>query len=115
LLLLAAAVALVVPALRLPYCNRCRSWYRTTRSGRIPPATARQLAGMVGQSMEPRAVAPRYRVLTCESGCGPTGLELAWRLPKHGIASTVTWLDSAQRGAVLAILDAVPHENDQRR
>jgi hypothetical protein len=114
-LLLAAAMALVVPALRLPYCNCCLSWYRTTRSGRIPPATARQLAGIIGQGVAPRAVAPRYRLLSCESGCGPTGLELAWRIPKKGIASTVTWLDAAQRSAVVAILDAAPHDNDQGR
>ena len=36
-LTLAAAVAMVAPATRLPYCRACRSWYRTIRGGARSP------------------------------------------------------------------------------
>ncbi len=39
-LLMAAAVAVMVPALRVPYCNQCRTWYRTVRGGKIDLPTA---------------------------------------------------------------------------
>ena len=71
--------------IRLPYCNRCRTWYRTTRSGRIPLATARKLAGM-REGTAAAGSGPRYRFLNCESGCGPTGLELMCRVAKEGTA-----------------------------
>ena len=35
LLVLLAALVTLGPALRQPYCNRCRSWYRTVRAGRV--------------------------------------------------------------------------------
>ncbi len=111
-LTLSAALALVVAALGLPYCNRCRTWYRTTRSGRIPLATARELAGMVRLELPPRAVATRYRLMNCEAGCGPTGLELVWRVPKEGTAMATIWLDLAQRNRLQAMLDAVAEEEE---
>ena len=51
LLTLFAAVAMVVPATRLPYCNACRSWYRTIRGGRVPQATAQWMAAAAGIEM----------------------------------------------------------------
>ena len=44
LLTLAAAVAVTLPGIRVPYCNRCRTWYRTIRNGRIDVRTAQLLA-----------------------------------------------------------------------
>jgi hypothetical protein len=105
LLTLAAATALVIAALRLPYCNQCGSWYRATRSGRLPLATARQLAGMLQVDLPPRAVALRYRLMNCEAGCGPTGLELVWRVPREGTSMATVWLERAQRNQLLEMLD----------
>ncbi len=105
LLTLAAATALVIAALRMPYCNRCGSWYRATRSGRLPLATARQLAGMMRVDLPPRALAPRYRLVNCEAGCGPTGLELVWRVPKEGTSMAIIWLEPIERNRILEMLD----------
>jgi hypothetical protein len=114
LLIVSAALALVMAALGLPYCNRCRTWYRTTRSSRIPLATAKELAGMVGLELPPRAVGTRYRLMNCEAGCGPTGLELVWRVPKEGTAMATIWLDPAQRTRLQAMLDAVVEEEEEK-
>jgi hypothetical protein len=113
-LILSAALALVVSALGLPYCQRCRTWYRTTRGGRLPLAAARELAGMAPLELPPRAVATRYRLVSCEAGCGPTGLELVWRVPKEGTTMATIWLEPAQRNRVQTILDAAAEEENER-
>lgn len=104
-LTLVAALAVVVPALRLPYCARCRSWYRTTRSGRLRASVLRRLAAELGIEWTHVPPAARYRVLTCESGCGPMGLELSWRSPRRERERELAWLDESQRLAVLRVLD----------
>ncbi len=105
LLLLGAALTVVVPALRLPYCGQCRSWYRTTRSGRLRTPLVRRLATVLGTEVSDLPPAARYRVLTCNSGCGPMGLELSWRNARHDRESELAWLDESQRLAVLQVLD----------
>jgi len=113
LLVLLAATALIVPAARLPYCRHCRSWYRTVRSARVRPAVALQLAKAVGLSLQAKVTAARYRLLGCDSGCGPTGLELIWREKKTDHDSSLVWLTADQRNAVTTILDdARRHRHD---
>jgi len=113
LLVLAAALAVVVPAVRLPYCNRCRTWYRVIRSGRIDVESGRALAEAVGLAVPERAVAVRYRLLACNGGCGPGGLDLSWEQPRQSARSMRTWLTTEQRDRVARALDEVnaPHES----
>ena len=110
LLVLIPAMLLSVTAARLPYCNRCRSYYRTIRSRRIDLATARRLADLVDVPNLAAAEfrAPRCRLIACREGCGPTGLVLFWSDAAGGLSSGYIWLDAPQRNRVLEALDGEP-------
>jgi hypothetical protein len=104
LLVLAAALMTALPAVRLPYCDRCRSWYRTTLSRRIAPATARQVADMAEATIGNRLKWARCRLSNCSGGCGPTRFELSWEEPSRRTFVVEAWLDAARRDAVLRTL-----------
>jgi len=106
LLVLAAALALVIPAVLQPYCNRCRSWYRVVRSGRIDVPTARRLARLAGMPEGETPKGAGYRLLSCNAACGPTDFELNWREAGGGASTSRAWLDTDQRNRVAQVLDA---------
>ncbi len=105
LLVLAAALALVVPAMRQPYCNCCRSWYRVIRSGRIDGQTARRLGELAGVDTGDCTGRARYRLLSCNGGCGPTAFELSWQRSKGDTSAVQAWLDANCRNRVMQVLD----------
>jgi hypothetical protein len=105
LLVLAGALAIVLPALAMPYCYQCESWYRTTRSGRLRQPTAQRLAAMFHLSLPERLRRIRYRLLSCEGGCQPMGLEFLWRRRRADGRVTVVWLTDHGRDAVQRVLD----------
>ncbi len=105
LLVLAAAAVMVVPALGRPYCDRCRSWYATTRRGRLDPAAARQVAALAGAELPDGSIATHYRLVACHSGCGPTGLLLRWERPSGDRLTAESWLDADRRNRVVEALD----------
>lgn len=105
LLLMAAALALVVPALRQPYCERCRSWYRTTRAGLVDLNTAQQLAALLEVPVPEGVRTGRYRLVGCNAGCSPTGLELRWDVESSSPRPVHLWLDVERSHQVVAILD----------
>ena len=105
LLALAATLAMVVPAMRLPFCNRCRSWYRVTRSGRVAAQTTGRLAELAGVRLEDLPSSARYRLLNCHGGCGPTEFVLSWQPPRDAAFSVRAWLDPQQRDRVVQVLD----------
>ena len=113
LLVVAAAVVVVIPAVRVPYCNRCRSWYRTIRSGKIDVPTALRLAELVGVEEINRPRSPRYRLSACQGGCGPTRCELSWEDAGGAVVLASVWLDPAGRNRVAAILDGVESGQDK--
>jgi hypothetical protein len=107
LLVVAAAVAVTIPALRAPYCNRCRTWYRAVRSGRLDLTTGQRLAELlrVEEISQPRSF--RCRLSACQRGCGPTRCELSWEEAGGAIDLVEAWLDAAGRNQVVAILDEI--------
>jgi hypothetical protein len=106
LLVLAAALAMVVPATRQPYCNACRSWYRTVRAGRVCLAVAARLAEAGSARIEAPVKRVRYRLSCCQGGCGPTRLELFWEGPdSRGHSSIDAWLDVEHRNQAAQALD----------
>jgi hypothetical protein len=113
LLTVAAAVVVAAPALRIPYCNRCRSWYRTVRNGRIDVATARRLAEICSADDVEGLRSPRYRLSCCQGGCGPTRCELSWEEPSGTVDLVRVWLDADQRRQVAAVLDGLAEEENQ--
>jgi len=107
LLVLLSALAMVIPALRQPYCNRCRSWYRVSRSGRIDVPTARRLAEIAEIPPAENPTAARYRLLNCNAACGRTGFELSWDESPGGTRSSRCWLDADRRSRITQVLDGV--------
>ncbi len=107
LLVAAAAVAVTIPAVRVPYCNRCGSWYRTIRSGRLDAPTAERLAELFGVEEIDSLRSPRYRLSNCQSGCGPMRCELSWEDARGAVALVRVWLDAAARNQVSTILDGL--------
>jgi len=105
LLVLVPAMILVGATARLPYCDRCRQWYHTTRTGRIDSETAFQLSAEVETALGAGIERVRYRLLVCQGGCGPTGLVLAGEDADGRFSSGILWLDAAGRQKVVEILD----------
>jgi hypothetical protein len=105
LLVLMAALAMAVPAARQPYCDGCRSWYRTVRSGRIGAAVAKRLAELAAMEIGTPARSGRFRLSSCHGGCGPTRLELSWEEADGRTFLNVAWLDRQQRDLVMHELD----------
>jgi hypothetical protein len=105
LLLGAAALAVVILALRLPYCDHCRTWYRVTRIGRLKPATGALVGAAAAIAMPEKVHSLRYRLLNCLGGCGPTGLDLMWRDDDGQPAANTQWLAPEARDRIVQILD----------
>ena len=105
LLVLGAALAVVVPSLEKPYCDRCRRWFVTTRRGPVDPETARKLAAVTQTELPEEIASAGYRLSACNGGCGPTRFEL--RLEKRGgeWSSAKAWLDVERRNQVVQALD----------
>jgi hypothetical protein len=100
------AVAVIVPAVRVPYCNQCATWYRTIRGGKIDRSSAQRLAELIGVEGVGLPRSPRYRLSACHGGCGPTRCELSWEESGGAVDLVQVWLDSAGRNQVVAILDS---------
>lgn len=105
LLLLLAAGAVMIPASRQPFCNRCQSWYRTVRGGKISPLTARQVAEAGDMVLTERVKSARCRLSNCSSGCGLTRLELSWEEPDGRTYLNTVWLDADRRDRIGRLLD----------
>jgi hypothetical protein len=113
LLSIAAAVAVTLPAMRVPYCNRCGTWYRTIRNGRIDVPTARRLAAMLDVEIVKPARQPRYRLSACRGGCSPVRCELSWEESRGVVDLAQAWLDAQRRNEVLAILDGLADAGEE--
>jgi hypothetical protein len=105
MLVVVGAVAVMIPAMRVPYCNQCRTWYRTVRGGKIDASTGLRLAESLGADEIGAIRSPRYHLSTCQGGCGPTRCELSWEEADGTIDLVQVWLDAAGRHQVAAILD----------
>jgi hypothetical protein len=109
LMMVAAAVVVTLPAMRVPYCDRCRTWYQTTRSGKLDLPRAQRLAALFDVALPERPRWARYRLLACDSDCGPTRLDFSWEA--GGVELVRVWLDADRRKQVDAILEGLA---DQR-
>ena len=79
-LTLAAAVAMVLPATRLPYCRVSKLVSHDPRR-RVPRATAQLMAAAAGIEVIDAGKWLRCRLSCCRGGCGPTNIELFWDSP----------------------------------
>ncbi|MBN2579227.1 MAG: hypothetical protein JXB10_09570 [Pirellulales bacterium] len=110
LLLTAATLLVAIPAMYLPFCRQCHSWYRTIRSARLPPGVFQQLADVLNLETTPRLRSCRCRLLACLGGCGPTGCELAWEDLEGKTSFARVWLHPEQRNGIVETLDRYAEE-----
>lgn len=111
LLVVAAALGIVVPAMRQPYCSRCQSWYRVVRSGRIRADTARKLAEAAEVAVDEHPTSARYRLLSCQGGCGPTAFSLTWQQADGSTRPVQAWIDAERCRRMGRVLE----ETDRHR
>ena len=106
---------MTIPAVRVPYCNQCRTWYRTVRNGKIDLPTAGRLAELLGVETAGAPRSARYRLSACQGGCGPTRCELSW---EHGggvdLVRTLARCPTEERSRP-RMLDGLGNENDEAR
>jgi len=108
LLTIAGALVVVIPWMRHPYCDRCRSWFRTVRRGSLSRRSGEWVASR--QKLSAEHLPLEYRLLSCESGCGATGLDVSWPVtqsvggvvPAGGVR---LWLSKDDCRSLLALLD----------
>jgi hypothetical protein len=105
LLTITAALGVVIPAMRLPFCPRCRSWYRATRSARFSADVIKRIGKVLDVETAERIRSGRCRLLGCSSGCGPTGCELSWEDVDGNTFFAQIWVDPARRNAVAHVFD----------
>lgn len=113
LLVVAGGIVVTLPALAVPYCSRCRSWYRAIRNGKIDLTTAARLAVLLDVEVPERPRSARYRLSACQAGCGPSRFELSWESP-DGVDLVRVWLDGSKRNAVAAVLDGFGDAEESR-
>jgi hypothetical protein len=112
LLTLFAAVAVILPAIHTPYCDRCRSWYRVTRNGKIDVPTAERLAAWAKVVLPDNTRSRRYRLSNCHGGCSATCCELSWEDAAGRLSLVQFWLNAAERAQVVSVLDQVASNTD---
>jgi hypothetical protein len=113
LLALAAALAIVLPAMWLPFCGRCGTWYRTIQNGRIDAPTLLRIAQAAGIAPAEHPRSCKYRLLSCHGGCGPTGCELSWSDRNGSRAVEQAWLGIDARNRVTSVLDETRAEQSK--
>jgi hypothetical protein len=106
-LMLAATLIVVLPAVKQPYCPKCRTWFRAVRSDRLDEATGRRIAQVAGLDVPPSSAMVRCRLFNCMGGCGPTGVELDWQ----GARARGVWVDKPTRERVTDLLEEKPTGN----
>jgi hypothetical protein len=114
-LTLAAAVGVILPAMRLPFCSRCRSWYRRTRAARFPAEAIKRIAETLDVDITDRIKSGRCRLLACSSGCGPTSCELIWEDLNGNTFYAQLWLGPTTRNEVVKIFDETLCERGEGR
>jgi hypothetical protein len=107
LLILAGVSAVLAPAMFLPFCGRCRTWYRAMRSARIPADSVMLIGSIAGVDPVEHIKTGHCRLICCQSGCGTTGCELFWEDMNGDTYFARTWLHADQRNDVMQALDRV--------
>lgn len=108
LLTITGALAVVIPLMRHPYCDRCRSWFRMVRRGELSRRAGEWVASR--QQFPAEHLPLEYRLLACESGCGASGLDVSWPVTRgaQGVVpagGVRLWLSKDDCRILLALLD----------
>jgi hypothetical protein len=114
LLVLAGALTVVIPAMFLPFCSRCQTWYRVVRSVHIDAGASKQIGQIAGVEEVENVKSGRCRLICCHCGRGPTGCELNWEDASGDTYFARVWLDADRRNQVMQALDQVAEAEDDR-
>lgn len=106
-LLLGCVLAVVLPASRMPYCEKCGTWWRTILGGRWQGEAAQNLLNQFGAEGGGAVVSVRYRLSSCRGGCGPFGLALVRQAPNGESYTYRFWLSPEGRDRVIQLADEV--------
>ena len=101
------------PPCAVPYCDRCGSWFRTVRNGKIDLPASQRLAELLDVEVPEGGRSPRFRLSACRGECGPTRCELSWERTGGGVDLARVWLDAEQRNEVVAIIDELNVEESE--
>jgi hypothetical protein len=112
-LTLLAALLVVVPASRKPYCDRCRTWFSTIRRGSLSAATAGELASVVGLEFPVDGQGAAYRIVHCQGGCGVAGFEICWELPRGPSNLVRLWISPGDRARLEDLLNRGTHVSQE--
>ena len=74
----------------------------------------RRIAQVLDVETAERIRSGRCRLLSCSSGCGPTGCELSWEDLDGNTFFAQVWLDTAARNAVVQVFDEALCEEEAR-
>lgn len=105
LLVLTGTGVVLIPAVLLPFCGRCQTWYRSIRGIRISVTAIKQIGQIVGVEPIEHLKSARCRLICCHSGCGPTGCELYWEDTAGDTFFSRVWIDADKRNLVMEALD----------
>jgi len=100
------AMAIVVPAARQPYCDQCRSWYRTMRRGKLDAESVVPLADAAGLEIPDGEHQAQYRLVSCQGGCGAIGFEICWDLADGRSRAVRSWVAAEDRATLMEKLGA---------
>ncbi|MHB8901538.1 MAG: hypothetical protein ACYC6Y_22530 [Thermoguttaceae bacterium] len=103
-LTLLAALLVIVPASRQPYCDRCRTWFRTVRRGTFTASGGHAIARVAGLEAPEMLHGGTYRIVDCQGGCGAAGLEICWQLPEGLSKEARGWVPAGDRTRLEEIL-----------
>jgi len=106
-LVFAAALAVVVPASRQPFCNQCRTWFSTVRRGRFSASAGENLAAALGSDVSGDIQEGTYRIVDCQGGCGIAGFEICWELAEGGSNVKRVWVSREDRAKLDELLAPV--------
>ena len=105
LLTWSASGILITMALRRPFCNACRTWYRETRNGVVEPQTAHRLASLCHVNRPENAESTRFRMSTCPAECGPARIQLSWICGGRTVRATPCWVAGEDQEKVIEIVE----------
>lgn len=107
-LILVAALVVIIPASRQPYCNVCHTWFSTVRRGRLTTSSAGEVVAMLGMELPDGTRDGTYRIVHCQGGCGPAGFEVCWELPDGGRTVKCVWVSRADRAKLENLVAPTP-------
>jgi len=103
-LVVVAACVAIVCSKSVPYCPKCRSWYRVVRAGTLDTSVLAGHESEFGLPVLLQQTPVEFQLGHCAAGCGLAELELSWRQERKR-ARAKSWLSPDERNRLTALID----------